>query len=54
MFYKDSNAIIVCFSLIKRSSFDSLEEWMKEIDNHADSSKIIKYLVGNCADEVDL
>ena len=54
MFYKDSNAIIVCFSLIKRSSFDSLEEWMKEIDTHADSSKLIKYLVGNCADEVDL
>ena len=53
MFYKDSDAIIVCFSLLKRESFESLEEWMNEIDRHADSSKIIKYLVGNCADQVE-
>ena len=26
---------------------------MLEIDKHADSSKIVKYLVGNCADELD-
>ena len=50
LFYKDSDAIVVCFSLASRESFSNLTEWLKEIDSHADRSHMVKYLVGNCAD----
>ena len=50
LFYKDSDAIIICFSLTSRESFENLTEWIKDIDKNTDSSNMIKYLVGNCAD----
>ena len=50
LFYKDSDAIIICFSLASRESFVHLPEWLKEIEEHRDSAKMVKYLVGNCAD----
>ena len=36
--------------MTSRESFENLPEWIKEIDKHADSTRMVKYLVGNCAD----
>ena len=53
LFYKDSDAIIVCFSLASRQSFENLTEWIDEIDRYTDTANMVKYLVGNCADAKD-
>ena len=52
LFYKDSDAIVVCFNLTDRSSFDNLPKWMNEINQNTQGDLVIKYLVGTCSDLV--
>ena len=49
IFYKGSHAVFIVFDITNRKSFESVQEWQKEIENNADSD-VIKYLVGNFAD----
>ena len=52
LFYKDSDAIIVCFNLTDRSTFENIPKWMNEINQNTESSAVIKYLVGTRSDLV--
>ena len=49
LFYQESDAVLVCFDITNRKSFESVREWLVEIENHT-KEDIIKYLVGNFAD----
>ena len=49
LFYQESDAVLICFDITSRSSFDSVREWLVEIENHT-KEDIIKYLIGNFAD----
>ena len=52
LFYKDSDAVFVCFDMTSRKSFESLESWTVEVNNNT-SSNLVRYLVGNFADLPD-
>ena len=52
LFYKDSDAVIVCFNLSERNSFKNLPKWMKDINQNTESDSIVKYLVGTHSDIV--
>ncbi|MCQ2817415.1 MAG: GTP-binding protein [archaeon] len=51
-FFRDSNGAILVFDLTNRTSFEHLENWMKEIELSAPANCQI-YLVGNKADLED-
>ena len=51
-FYKRANGVIVVFDTTDKSTFDSVENWMKSITDHA-SEDICTILVGNKIDLVD-
>lgn len=48
-YYKNAAGIILVYSVIDPVSFDSLERWMQQINDHAPSS-VVKMVVGNKAD----
>ncbi len=49
LFYQESDAVLVCFDITNRKSFEDVREWLVEIENHT-KEDIIKYLIGNFAD----
>ena len=49
LFYQESDAVLVCFDITSRQSFEGVKDWLVEIENHT-KEDIIKYLVGNFAD----
>lgn len=48
-YYKDSVCAIICFSITSKKSFDSLEYYLKDVDNNCNDN-VIKILVGTCSD----
>ena len=46
MYYKDAEAILLGFSLTNHQSFDNLDKWMIEIENHATKANFVKVIVG--------
>ena len=55
LFYRDTAAALICFSLTDRETFMSAKKWSQELDNNCGTDKqIVKYLVGLQQDrEVD-
>mmetsp|Transcript_24926 Transcript_24926/g.24392 ORF Transcript_24926/g.24392 Transcript_24926/m.24392 type:complete len:83 (-) Transcript_24926:290-538(-) len=49
IFYKGSHAVILAYDITKRTSFENIHEWLKEIKDNADLEVLI-YLVGNKED----
>ena len=49
IFYKGSHAVMVCFDITTRESFNHVHDWHKEIQNNAEEN-ILVYLIGNMAD----
>ena len=43
------NSIVIVFSIIDKDSFEHIDIWLKEIDNHA-KENVLKLLVGNKCD----
>jgi len=52
LFYKDSDAVFICFDITNRKSFEDLQGWLNEVNNNT-SVKLVRYLVGNFADLQD-
>lgn len=52
IFYKGSHAVMVCFDITRKESFEHIRDWQKEIENNAEENVII-YLIGNMADLED-
>eukprot|EP01038_Epipyxis_sp_PR26KG_P012350 gene12350-16564_t len=48
-YYKSANGILLVYDVTDRSSFDSIRNWIKQIQMHADSG-VCKILVGNKCD----
>ena len=48
-YYKGAIGIILAYSITDKSSFENVENWIKQIHEHA-SSDVIKVLVGNKSD----
>ena len=43
------NSIVIVFSITDKESFEHIDIWLKEIDNHA-KENVLKFLVGNKCD----
>ena len=50
MYYKNAEAILISFSLCSAESFDNLEKWMKDIDQHATMRNAVKVIIGTKSD----
>lgn len=44
-YYRSANALIVVYDVCCQASFDSLIQWINEIETHT-NSKVLTYLVG--------
>ena len=53
-YYKKADGIILVFDLTNKESFDSINKWIKDINDNVDSKKIKRVLVGNKIDLSDL
>ena len=53
-YYKKADGIILVFDLTNKESFDSINKWIKDINDNVDSKKIKRVLVGNKIDLTDL
>lgn len=50
MYYKDAQAIILAFALNNAESFDNLEQWLREIDQHCQTQNYFLVIVGTMLD----
>ena len=50
MYYKNAEAILVSFSLTSAESFDNLQKWMKDVDQHATLSNALLCIIGTKSD----
>ncbi len=41
---------MVCYSVTDDSTFKSLDDWLKKLDDYGDTSKMIKVIIGNKSD----
>lgn len=48
-YYKGAHGVAIVFDITDRASFDMIDTWLREIENHA-SSEIFKVILGNKAD----
>ena len=53
MYYKDAQAIILTFALNNPESFDNLQQWMKEIDQHCQTNNYFLVIAGTMLDMDD-
>jgi Ras-related protein Rab-1A len=51
-YYRGSNGIVVVYDVADRESFEQVQHWMDEIQNHA-SPEVCRLLVGNKCDLAD-
>ena len=49
LFYKDSDAVFMTFSITSRKSFESLKNWLQDLNDNT-RQNLVKYLVGNFSD----
>lgn len=50
MYYRSAAAVIVVFDLTRRSSFDHVQDWVREIKQNSEKDVII-LVVGNKSDK---
>ena len=41
---------MVCYSVMDDTSFKSIEEWLRKLEEYGDISKMIKIVIGNKSD----
>ena len=47
---KGAHAALVCYSVMDDSSFKSLDDWLKKLDDNRDKANMIKFIIGNKSD----
>ena len=52
-YYRGANAILLVYDITNRKSFDSIKEWLREVNDYCTSDNVIKMLVGNKVDKND-
>ena len=50
MYYKTAQAILISFSLTSAESFESLDKWVKDVDQNATTANFVKVIVGMKSD----
>ena len=50
MYYKNAGAVALVYDITNQESFDSINKWMKEIDNHILTNSVLLALVANKCD----
>ncbi|XP_046352725.2 ras-related protein Rab-30-like [Haliotis rubra] len=51
-YYHSANALILVYDVCCQTSFESLPQWLREIEMYA-STKVLAYLVGNKTDQIN-
>ena len=49
MYYKNAAAVCMVYDVTKEDSFDSLQRWMREVDEHRPDNALV-VVVGNKCD----
>jgi Ras-related protein Rab-18 len=52
-YYRGAHGIIVVYDITNRASFESVGEWLKEVDIYSTRDAAVKMLVGNKTDRAD-
>ncbi|XP_048450289.1 ras-related protein Rab-39B-like [Rhincodon typus] len=52
-YYRNSVGGLLMFDVTNRKSFESIREWLREVDNHVYPNKTIFVLVGHKSDLID-
>jgi small GTP-binding protein len=50
LYYKGAHAALVCYSVIDDNSFRSLDDWLKQLDEHGSLENMVKIIIGNKCD----
>ena len=50
LYYKGAHAALIVYSVTDDSSFRSLEEWIKQLDEHGNIDKMVRFIVANKKD----
>ena len=53
-YYRGAQGVILVYDVSSQESFEGLEVWLNELDTYATKKDLIKMLVGNKIDKVDL
>ena len=48
-YYRSGDAIVICYDITDKRSFDNVEYWMRSINQNVNEN-VIKILVGNKSD----
>ena len=50
MYYKNAKGVILIYDISSRKSFESVEYWIEELNEHVKAENTVMYLVGNKKD----
>ena len=50
LYYRGAHAALVCYSIIDDNSFRSLDDWVKQLDEHGNISKMVRFVIANKSD----
>ena len=49
-YYRGAHAAIICYSVTDDSTFASLDDWVKKLEDNCNIEKVLKIIVGNKSD----
>ena len=50
LYYRGAHAALVVYSVMDENSFRSMDDWLKQLDDHNDIEKMLKFVIGNKSD----
>ena len=50
LYYKGAHAALVCYSITDDNSFRCLEDWLKQLEEHGNIDKMIRFIIANKCD----
>ena len=50
LYYKDAHAALIVYAIDDESSFTAVDNWITQLDDHGNLTKIVKFVVGNKSD----
>ncbi|KAF0494343.1 ras-domain-containing protein [Gigaspora margarita] len=53
-YYRGVQGVILVYDVSKRESFDQLDSWFGELNTYCSSKDVVKMIVGNKVDKVDV
>jgi small GTP-binding protein len=50
LYYRGAHAALLVYSIVDENSFRSLDDWLKQLDDHSNIPKMVKIVIGNKSD----